>query len=79
MKKSVEVPVTPAREKSPRKSSPSNSEKGKVTPSQKPVTQVNNTFGPAKPNAHEPVDDELNIPNTTDKEAGMNTPSQEPW
>lgn len=79
MKKSVEAPQRPVQEKNPKKSSSSNSEWEKTTSFRKPVEPVTNTIRPTRPNAHEPVDDELTIPGLPDKEAGKYTPLQDPW
>lgn len=79
MKKSMEAPERPVREKNPQKPSIQNSRGDKVNPFRKSETPVAQTIRSEKPNAHSPVDDELDIPDLRDKEAGKYTPTQDPW
>ena len=79
MKKSVEAPEKPVQEKNPRKPLPPKNERQKNATFRKPVVPITHVNKPIEPNDHDPLDDELPIPGRTDKEAGMNTPTQEPW
>ena len=72
MKKSVGAPENPVHEKSSRKSSLN--DRGKNKPFQKPDVSI-------RPNDQGSLDDEFPISGRkdSDREAGMNTPSHEPW
>ncbi|HSF88160.1 MAG TPA: hypothetical protein VLA46_02020 [Saprospiraceae bacterium] len=79
MKKSVDAPVEPVQAKSPRKSIHPKTERNRNAPFRKPDVPDTNVNRPTRPQDLDPLDDELPIPGRTDKEAGMNTPTQEPW
>lgn len=79
MKKVVEAPEKTVQGKNPRKPIPPKNERQKNAPFRKPVLPVTQVNKPTEPNEHDLLDDELPIPGRTDKEAGMDTPTQEPW
>lgn len=78
MKKSVEARRS-VHEPNPKNITSPNSETEKFYPLRKSNEHVHDIDKPTRPNAHDPVDDELTIPRQSDKEAGKYIPSSAPW